>query len=106
MQMGWKCSTSPSRVYEGFLLISAGHISFIWGWVRAREGLSCALSKTSGEYSTYALMSVLYLSFAKEHSQRNLWEILCSIKLSYVTDIKKTKAYCTKNLTLDNELRA
>jgi len=69
MQMGCKCSTSSSRVYEGFLLISVGHISFIWGWVRAREELSCALSKTGGEYSTYPLMSVLYLSIAKEHAQ-------------------------------------
>jgi len=105
MQMGCKCSTSSSRVYEGFLLISVGHISFIWGWVRAREELSCALSKTGGEYSTYPLMNVLYLSIAKEHSQRNQLEILGSIKLSYVTDMKKNPIV-QRNLIINNELRA
>ena len=38
-------------------------------------------------------MNVLYLSIAKEHSQRNQLEILGSIKLSYVTDMKKSLLY-------------
>ena len=52
-----------------------------------------------------SILHTLYLSIAKEHSQRNQLEILGSIKLSYVTDMKKNPIV-QRNLIIDNELRA
>jgi len=100
MQMGCKCSTSSSRVYEGFLLISVGHISFIWGWVRGREELPCALSKTGGEYSTYPLLEHCQGTQSTQ-SARNTR--LYQIELCYWHE---KKPIVQRNLIIDNELRA